>query len=88
AYYQVEEKQFDMRLDIKINYALLPVWLLTTRYQNKQYTFAINGQTGKLRGELPIDKNKLTKYLAASFIGVTALSYFALTNILKVLASL
>ena len=29
-------------------YALLPVWLLSTRWQDKNYLFAMNGQTGKL----------------------------------------
>ena len=42
----------------RIDYALLPVWLLTTKYKDKAYTFMMNGQTGKLVGELPIDKKK------------------------------
>ena len=31
----------------KAKYALYPVWLLNTTWNNKQYTFAMNGQTGK-----------------------------------------
>lgn len=38
-----------------IYYIMLPVWLLNIRYKNKNYTFAINGQTGKLVGNVPID---------------------------------
>ncbi len=43
-------------------YALLPVWILTYRYNDKQYMFGINGQTGKTYGGLPVDKRKLTLF--------------------------
>ena len=39
----------------KVRYALYPVWLLNTRYKEKDYQFAMNGQTGKFVGNLPID---------------------------------
>ncbi len=38
----------------KARYVLLPVWILNTRYRGKMYTFAMNGQTGKMTGKLPI----------------------------------
>ena len=31
-------------------YMLLPVWMLVSRYQGKDYLFAMNGQTGKIVG--------------------------------------
>ncbi len=34
----------------KVRYALLPVWVVNTVYQGKNYMFAMNGQTGKIRG--------------------------------------
>lgn len=37
-------------------YALYPVWLLNTQWQGNTYTFAMNGQTGKFVGDLPLDK--------------------------------
>lgn len=40
-------------------YALFPVWLLKYRYRNKDYTFTINGQTGKFDGKLPISIGRL-----------------------------
>lgn len=43
-------------------YALLPTWLLYTTYNEKPYFFAMNGQTGKFIGNLPIDKMKLALY--------------------------
>ena len=35
---------------------LLPVWLMTTVKEGKTYTFAVNGQTGKLTCDVPADK--------------------------------
>lgn len=42
-------------------YTLLPVWLLTYRARGdkKIYYYAMNGQTGKIGGILPLDKKKL-----------------------------
>ena len=53
----------------KVRYALLPVWLLTTRYKDKTYTFAMNGQTGKLVGNLPIHWGSFFKYLFGIGLG-------------------
>lgn len=38
----------------RVRYALYPVWLLNTRYKDENYQFAMNGQTGKFVGNLPI----------------------------------
>lgn len=40
-------------------YTLLPVWMLNYKYLGKTYTFAMNGQTGKIAGEMPISIVKL-----------------------------
>lgn len=47
------------------DYGLLPVWALTYTYREQVYYFAMNGQTGKVCGKLPVDQPKL--------IGVAAL---------------
>lgn len=39
----------------RIRYGLLPVWLLNTTYKDKTYTFAMNGQTGRFVGTLPVN---------------------------------
>lgn len=39
-------------------YVLLPSWILTYIYKGKTYVFAVNGQTGKSYGELPLNKGK------------------------------
>jgi len=49
----------------KVHYALLPVWMLTTKWGGTNYLFAVNGQTGKVAGKLPIDKKKLAATFAA-----------------------
>lgn len=45
----------------KWNYTLLPAWILTYVYKNKTYVFAVNGQTGKAHGKLPLSNNRLAK---------------------------
>ena len=43
------------------NYVLLPIWTITYRANNgKMYYYSMNGQTGKVCGELPVDYKKLT----------------------------
>jgi len=60
--------------DAKWQYALLPVWVLTykDRQRDKVYYFAMNGQTGKIRGKLPVDKGKLAALFAGVFFPVFA----------------
>ena len=70
----------------KIKYAMLPVWLLSTRWEGNTYLFAMNGQTGKLVGNLPIDRKKLYLTMAATAIGTAAL--LLLTGIAGGIASL
>lgn len=52
----------------KTEYAVLPVWLLSTNWEGKNFLFAMNGQTGKMIGNLPISKMKQTITLALVFI--------------------
>lgn len=50
-------------------YALLPVWMLSTKWKEQNYLFAMNGQTGKMVGNLPISGWKT----AAWFFGLFAI---------------
>lgn len=43
----------------KSEYVLLPVWLLNIKYKDKMYQFAMNGQSGKMVGNVPISVGKL-----------------------------
>ena len=47
-----------------MKYALLPVWMLSTRWKDQNFLFAMNGQTGKLVGDLPVDKGKYLAWFA------------------------
>jgi DNA-directed RNA polymerase subunit RPC12/RpoP len=64
----------------KITYALLPVWVLNTKYHGKQYTFAMNGQTGKFVGNLPSDKGKAARIAGIAFAAAFLLT-FAITSL-------
>lgn len=55
----------------KAKYALYPVWLLNTTWNNKKYTFAMNGQTGKFVGDLPADKSAAFRWFMTIF-GIAA----------------
>lgn len=54
-------------------YVMYPVWLLNVKYRGLFYTFAMNGQTGKLVGDLPEEKGKLFYVCLGIFAGVTTL---------------
>jgi len=59
GYSSVNTKVLNVRMrNGQVHYALFPVWILNTRWGDEIYTFAMNGQTGKLVGELPVDWKK------------------------------
>ena len=57
----------------KVSYALLPVWMLTTKWEGKEFLFAMNGQTGKFIGDLPIAKSKVAAWFAGIAVPLAAL---------------
>ena len=52
----------------KAEYVFLPVWMLATKYQGKTYQFAINGQSGKVVGELPADNAAFVRSTLILFV--------------------
>ena len=56
----------------KATYALYPIWLLNTTWKGKVYTFAMNGQTGKFIGDLPVDEGAAGRMFGAISVGVAA----------------
>lgn len=60
----------------KYRYALLPVWILNTKYNGENYMFAVNGQTGKVSGKLPIDKKKFWLFFGGIAAAIIALGQF------------
>ena len=65
----------------KVHYALLPVWMLSTKWREQDFLFAMNGQTGKLVGDLPTDRGRFWGMFAAIAAPLTV----ALTAILQFL---
>ncbi len=59
----------------KAHYALLPVYIFSSRYKGEVYQFAMNGQTGKFAGDLPMDKGKATVYSLMIFLGVFIVTF-------------
>lgn len=66
--------------DARTRYALLPVWILNTTWNGQKYTFAMNGQTGKFVGDLPLDRGAYFRWLFGIAAAV-ALALFALITI-------
>ena len=59
----------------RARYALYPVWILNTQWNGQKFTFGINGQTGKIAGDLPMDKSKFWTWLAGVSGAVAAISF-------------
>lgn len=68
----------------KAKYALYPVWLLNTSWKGKKYTFAMNGQTGKFVGDLPMDKGAYNRWLFG-VTGVVGAIAFAVSYLIWLL---
>jgi hypothetical protein len=64
--------------DASVKYALLPIYLLNCNYKGEKYQYAVNGQTGKVVGRLPIDKGKATRWFLGAFAVGTAVCYLLL----------
>ena len=72
---EVENAHIEKKFD-NVSYIMVPVWILTTRYRNKPYTFMMNGQTGKVVGKLPSSLIKLIAYPFLSFLSTFLFFYF------------
>ena len=57
----------------KVQYALMPVWMLNTKWKGKDFLFAMNGQTGRLVGDLPVSWGKFWGLFAAIAVPLAAL---------------
>lgn len=65
----------------RAQYVLCPVWLLTTTWQGQEYIFAINGQTGKMAGDLPVDQKAFWRWFGSLF-GIVTAACFIITWLL------
>ena len=71
--------------NVAASYVLLPVYLFNCNYEGTHYRYAVNGQTGKIVGEVPTGKRESrTAFLKAAVPWVAAgvvalLAYLALS---------
>lgn len=64
--------------DSSIEYAFMPVWLLNTKWKDENFRFAMNGQTGKFVGNLPVDWGRFWGHFFAIFaIGMAVITPIA-----------
>ena len=70
---RLEHKDVRLRRG-KVHYALLPVWMLNTKWNGKDFLFAMNGQTGKLVGDLPMSWGKFWATFAGTAVAVGAIA--------------
>lgn len=54
-------------------YAMMPVWLLSTKWKDKNFLFAMNGQTGKMVGDLPVSWGKFWAIFVALAVPLSIL---------------
>lgn len=80
-YSRIVDKKYSTNVE-KINwdYYLLPVWFMTFNHNGRMWEYAVNGQTGKIAGELPINEKKLRlhKWILSllSLLVVLVIGYF------------
>ncbi len=60
---------------VKYSYVLYPVWLLNTKWEGNIYTFAMNAQSGKLVGDLPLDKKAYWNFVIICGISITLIVF-------------
>ena len=72
------QSSFVNPINANYNYALYPVWILNTTWKDKKFVFAMNGQTGKLVGDLPVDKGLFWKFVGIWGISITVVLYVIL----------
>lgn len=76
GYATVTTVSSNIRLDNgRTRYALLPVWILNTSWNGERYMFAMNGQTGKFVGNLPMDKAAFTRWFCGVAAGAAVVAF-------------
>ncbi|MBP5276635.1 MAG: hypothetical protein J6Z07_07580, partial [Lachnospiraceae bacterium] len=61
----------------KTEYALLPAWFITFRYDNQPYTILVNGQTAKMVGAVPYVKKKVYAVFISLAVVLSAIAILA-----------
>jgi len=78
-YEPISFSELNMSLRIKkVKYVLLPVWLVNIEYKGMKELFALNGQTGKIVGKVPISWFKAIIWFV--FLALVILAWTMLIN--------
>ena len=72
--YIVEDRCTTLYRNTREEQALLPAWLIVVEYHGEKYLAGVNGQTGKVAVNLPIDEEKQAKYALKNWL-VSELSW-------------
>ena len=59
--------------DLVFKLVLLPLWISSFTINDKTYQFIINGRTGELHGDYPLDKMKIALIVIAVIVVITLL---------------
>lgn len=70
----VQQRNFHIQ-DTAHQNVLFPVWMLMSKYKGKDYLFAMNGQTGKIVGDLPISIGRAAAWFAGIMAGAALLLF-------------
>lgn len=84
GYHSIRTVHHDIQMrNAAVSYGLLPVWKYIYHYQDKEYPFYVNGQTGKIVGTAPIAPKRVWLYAGTLWACLTAI--IVLLNILLAL---
>lgn len=70
---EVRQHQTDIR-ETGRKYCMLPVWLMHCTWEDEQMLFAVNGETGKCIGNLPIDTGKRVGTIIGTLVATLAIA--------------
>ena len=79
-----EHNPVNRRTDVKskdVSFGLMPVWKYDYIYHDQHYPFYINGQTGKIVGDTPVDKTKVWLCSALAGIILAVILYLLMKSI-------
>ncbi len=67
------QRQNNQIKSTKWSYVLLPMWILTYKFGDKVYVYALNGENGESFGQLPVDYLAFGLRALAGFVGIAGL---------------